>query len=298
MQLHHATSISPQLRAAIVEALAAIDKRAEVDRAVLHNQEALNSAAVGLAEIEAAAASLDAAAAQAEAAASMDPAKKAEVGKAIKAADKAAVELAEKQREIQRREAARNILIESAREADQTISAVKSSWPTAIAEFRGQLLEAFAEDLREACAPLIPVVQAARAIHAALPYGFCEDLLKNIAVFDPRTVRTGDRYAQVRITGIDFLADSEAIASAPTDFQLALREIAEVSKALQTHKPFVVQPLPTAKTPYVVKGSSVTEQKRRAEARATETEWTPAPSVWTAESWGISNGKRGDVRSS
>lgn len=289
MQLHHAIVITAELRATLDEARSGLNRRLDIDRAVAANQEALSAAEAMLEEMKASVGEFDAAAIHAEAAASIDPLKKPEVAKAIKAADRAANELAEKQREIERRTAAQGVLNESARVADEAIAAAKSKMTTASTAFRGQLQEAFAADLIEACKPLADVLRAAREIHDALPNGFCRQLLENTKVLDPRSFRVVSTDSSDKIAGTDLLVDDHPSAETPPDARLALREIAEVGRALAAHRAFVPAAKSVAKKPYRVKGSPVTEQKQRASSRGNETEWAPPASTWQPQTWGLGN---------
>jgi|GEM_PF-5832189 len=297
MQLHQAIVITPQLRATLDEARTALARRVDIDRAVTANQEALRTTFSGLEEMKANVSAFDAAAIHAEAAASMDPSKKPEVAKAVKAADLAAAELVKRQRDIERRTAAQEVLNDSARAADEAIAAMRSRVAGAVKEVDMLLREAYAADLAEACKPLAGVLQAAREIHNALPGGFCRHLLENTKVLDPRSFRVVATDAYSNVSGTDLLLGSHPSVEMPSDAQRALREISEVLKALAEHRPFV-PPAKTAVTkPYRVQSLPVTEQQRIKAARAKEPNWSPPPSAWLSGCEPKNNGTSGSTQS-
>ncbi|MFK4447476.1 hypothetical protein ABH944_007786 [Caballeronia udeis] len=227
------------LRSVLDEIKAAIDGRATADRAAIANRDAIAAGKLRIAELEAVLAERDAEAVKAEARAAADADMKADATKAAKAADKANGELVDTRRAHERRIAAVEHLSAEAREIDATIADLKKRLSTAMTGYRKHIRAALNEDLLEACAPLIPVIQAALAVDAQIPDGgLARDWLDCAKLISPVDYRSDHLSHHVRVHGTDLLASQEALPSLPVGAMTAVQEIAMVSAALKQHRPY------------------------------------------------------------
>ncbi|MBN3848356.1 hypothetical protein G3N58_16180 [Paraburkholderia sp. Ac-20342] len=269
MNLFVELAFTPELRTAMSQVQSALESRANAVLAIEANARDLESASTELPKLEQIAAQLQAEAIKCEALVAANGASKTDVTKAVKAADKAAVDFAEMKRKIERAMAARAVLLGMARDADAAIVEVKAEFTAVLAGQREQANGGFEIDLREACAgrvSLIEVVAVARAVDAEFPGGLCRLLLSNLKIISPRAYRTShDGFGPARVTGTDLLTEEVMPATLPEEVSLSLREINAVVDALRRHKPFnapkLQQPQQAEKPP-----RSALEQKRYDEA--------------------------------
>lgn len=269
MNLFNALETPPELRDAIEQTRSAIQQRADADLAVAVNAQSIEAATVTILELEGIAARLHAESIKCEALASANAASKTDLSKAVKAADKAAIDLAEKKRALERSTAARPVLVDMARDADATIALAKASLTSALAAYREQLLSGLEDDLREACNGSVSfrnALAAARTVDAEFPGGLCTPLLDNLKIISPRTYRIShDEIGRPRVSGTDLLAEEVVTVTLPEQAALALRDINEIVNALKRHKPFTMAKLSTHVTS-ATPPRSAAEQKRYDEA--------------------------------
>jgi len=264
MNIFDATkSVPADLRAILEDVKVALDGREVADRAAIANRDAIAAGGIRIVELEAASAVRDAEAVRAEARAAADADLKAEAVKAVKAADKANTELSDVRRAHERRIAAVEVLSADARAIDATIDDLKKRLTAAIAGYRKQILAALNEDLLEACAPLIPVIQAAMTINGQIPDGgLARDWLDCAKLISPVDYRAEhDHFSHhVRVRGTDLLASQDPLPALPIGAMTVLQELAAVSAALKRHQPFTIPklPRPQAETPQ----RSPSEQRR------------------------------------
>lgn len=253
MNLHDALRTNAQLEAAIADVRAAIQSRANADLAFTACCNNLDQANAALPELDRTAALLQAEAIQYEALSAANNASKADVTKAVKAADKAALDVTEKKREIERQTAAREMLMEMARAADEAVNAAKAKFTAAVAAVRAGLLTALEEDLMQALnETLFPIVSAAKAIDDCFPGGLDRSWFSDLQLISPRNHRTNL---------LKLIPDG---ARLPEHADLTLREIAAITKALQSHKGFMP---PQVKVPQSeVRQRTAREQQRFDEA--------------------------------
>lgn len=286
MNLFSSLGVTPELRNAMSQARSALQQRADADLAVASNARSIEAANATIPALESAAARLHAESIKCEALASANSASKADVNKAVKAADKAALDLAEKKRELERATAARGVLVDMARDADTVIVLTKATLTSALAGYREQLLGGLEDDLRAACAgsvSLMRVLAAARAVDAEFPGGLCRPLLDNLTIISPRTYRVShDEIGRQRVSGTDLLAEEVISATLPEEAALSLRDIKTIVDAFKRHKAFTMPKIDAPLEPYEIKSSSVTERKRWAAERANAAEWSPPKSTWVA----------------
>jgi len=244
VNLFHALVATPELQATMSQVQLAIQQRSDADLAVAANGQNIESANAVLPELEREAAELHAQATRTEALVSANRATKADVARAVKAADKAAIDAAEKKREIERATAARDVLAEMARDADSAIKAAKAAFTATLTAFRERLLCAFEEDLLQACAALAPVVLAAKAVDADFPGRLCAPLINDLKITSPRGYRVHHAdYGPSRVSGTDLLAVGTPAPSLPEDAALTLRDIRAIVDALNRHQPFTMPKL-------------------------------------------------------
>ncbi|WP_367189341.1 hypothetical protein [Burkholderia sp. Ed8] len=253
MNLHEALRTNVQLEAAIADVRAAIQSRANADLAFTSCCNNLDQANAALPELDRTAACLQAEAIQCEALSAANNASKADVTKAVKAADKAALDVTEKKREIERQMAAREMLIEMARAADEAVNAAKAKFTAAVAAVRAGLLTALEEDLVQAFNnALFPILSAAKAIDNCFPGGLDRSWFSDLQLMSPRNHRA------------NLLKPIPDTTRLPEQADLTLREIAATTKALQSHKAFMP---PHAKVPQTeTRQRSAREQQRFDEA--------------------------------
>ncbi|RQS00229.1 hypothetical protein [Burkholderia sp. Bp8991] len=253
MNLHSALRANDQVEAAIAEVRSAIQRRADADLAFTACCRNLDQANAALPELDRTAARLQAEAIQCEALSAAQNASKADVSKAVKAADKAALDVTEKKREIERQTAAREMLVEMARTADEAVNAAKAKFTAAVAAVRAGLLTALEDDLVQALnEALFPILSAAKAIDDCFPGGLDRSWLGDLQLVSPRNHRT------------NLLKPIPNTARLPEQADLTLREIAATTKALQSHKAFV-PPSPPQERP-----KRTEWEQRRFEERAAE----------------------------
>ena len=280
MNLFHALAITPELHDAISQLQSVLRQREDADLAVAANARSIEAATAAIPDLDSVAARLHAEAIKCEALASASGASKADVSKAVKAADKAALDLTEKKRELERATAARGVLADMARDADAAIAHDKAAFTSALAAYREQPLVGLEDDLLAACAgrvALREVLAAARAVDAEFPGGLCTPILDNLKIISPRAYRIShDEIGRSRISGTDLLAEEAVPATLPEDAALALREINAIVAALKRHKPFTMPKLSTP-TEAPAPQRSALEQRRYNEAaeriRRSEEEW-------------------------
>ncbi|HGO6126869.1 TPA: hypothetical protein ACK3RK_005423 [Burkholderia cepacia] len=253
MNLHDALRTNAQLEAAIADVQSAIQSRANADLAFIACCNNLDQASAALPELDRAAALLQAEAIQYEALSATNNASKADVTKAVKAADKAALDVTEKKREIERQIAAREMLMEMARAADEAVNAAKAKFTVAVAAVRAGLLTALEEDLVEALnEALFPILGAAKAIEDCFPGGLDRSWFSDLQLMSPRNHRT------------NLLKPIPDMARLPEHADLTLREITATTKALKSHKAFTP---PQVKAPQSeVRQRPAREQQRFDEA--------------------------------
>ena len=285
MNLFRALVMLPELRDAIEQTQLAVQQRANADLAIAANARSIEAANASIPELESFAARLQAESIKCEALVSANSGSKADVTKAVRVADKAALDLAEKKRALERATAARGVLADMARDADAAIVLAKAALTSALAEYREQLLGGLEDDLHAACAgsvSLMRVLAAARAVDAEFPGGLCTPLLDNLKIISPRAYRVShDEIGRPRVTGTDLL--EEVIpATLPEEAALSLHDINAIVDALKRHKPFTMPKIDITREPYEIKSSSVTERKRWAAERANAAEWSPPKSTWVA----------------
>ena len=288
MNLFHSLALTPELQTAISQVQSALRRRADADLAAAANVRNIDAGNALLPELEQTAARLHAEAIKSEALASGSGASKTDVTKAVKAADKAAIDVAEKRREIERATAARSVLADMARDADVAITAAKAEFTSALAAFREQLLAAFEADLREACATLVPVVLAAKAVDADFPGRLCAPLLDNIKLVSPCGYRVSpDDRGGWRVSGRDLLAIEVQASTVPEGAALALREIGAVVDALRRHKPFV-PPKPSQLATTEPRRLSAADERWNKEQRQAIENWKPPKGAGPGHSWSVS----------
>ncbi|WP_176043625.1 hypothetical protein [Burkholderia vietnamiensis] len=253
MNLHNALRTNAQLEAAIADVRSAIQNRANADLAFTACCNNLDQANAALPELDRTAARLQAEAIQYEALSAANNASKADVTKAVKAADKAALDVTEKKREIERHMAAREMLMEMARAADEAVNAAKAKFTAAVAAVRAGLLAALEEDLVQAFNDaLFPILSAAKAVDDCFPGGLSRSWFSELQLMSPRNHRA------------NLLKPIPETARLPEQADLTLREIAATTKALQNHKAFMP---PQAKAPQTeTRQRSAREQQRYDEA--------------------------------
>ncbi|MDR6419882.1 hypothetical protein J2801_002133 [Paraburkholderia phenoliruptrix] len=270
MNLFTALLITPELRDAISLALSALQQREAADLAVAANARSIEVASAAIPELDSTAARLHAEAIKCEALAAANGASKADVSKAVKAADRAALDLAENKRALERATAARTVLADMARDADTGIAHAKGEFTSALAAYREQPLSALEDDLLAACAgrvALRDVIAAARAVDAEFPGGLCTPILDNLKIISPRAYRIShDEIGRPRVSGTDLLAKEPASAALPEEAALALREINAIADALKRHKPFTMPKLATSAATPPLPARSAHEQRRYDEA--------------------------------
>ncbi|CAB3759381.1 hypothetical protein [Paraburkholderia solisilvae] len=240
MRIYKAVSDLPvELRILLDEIKRALDSRADADRAAIANRDAIAAGELRIAELEAASKELDARAVMAEAKAAGDISLKSDAGKAAKAADKAAADLADVRRIHERRVAAVEHLHAEARAIDETISSLKKRLQTDMRAYCNQILCAANEDLIEACSPLIPVIQAVAAVNGMMPNGgLARDWLDCAKLISPVDYRSDHLSGHVRVHGTDLLAGDGSLPDLPVGAATAIQEIVSISKALSQHKNF------------------------------------------------------------
>lgn len=269
MNLFSALGMTPELRDAVSQAQSALQRRAGADLAVAANAQSIEAANAKIPELEAVAARLHAESITCEALASANAASKTDVSKAVKAADKAAIDLAETKRALGRATAARSALADMARDADTAILLAKAELTSAAAAYREQLLSGLEDDLLAACSgrvALRAVIAAARAVDVEFPGGLCAPLLDNLKIISPRAYRVShDEIGRPQVSGTDLLAKEVIPSTLPEEAALSLRDINAIVNALKRHKPFTMAKLSTHATAEMPQRSAA-EQKRYDEA--------------------------------
>ncbi|WP_322095143.1 hypothetical protein [Paraburkholderia bannensis] len=256
MKIYEATKELPdELRTVLDDIKTALDARANADRTAVANSNAIAASALHIAELESASRELAADAVKHEALAAADAVTPAEVAKANKAADKALTELEAARRVQERRLAARDYLNAEAQEIDKTIPELRTQLEAAIAIYRTQIAAAVEEELIEACAPLIPVIQAIAAVDAQLSSvnrrgsrGLRDwlDCTKLISPVDYRAVHLD---GHVRVSGTDLLVTNAPLPTLPVGASTAIQDLIAVSKALAQHRAYQPPKPPAVEQP-------------------------------------------------
>jgi len=269
MNLFDSLVVTPELKDAMSRMQLSLRQREDADLAIAANARSIEAANAATPELESIATRLQAEAIKCEALASASVVSKADVGKAVKTADKAHLDLTEKKRELERATAARGVLADMARDADAVIAQDKAAFISALAAYREQPLIALKDDLLAACdgrASLRDVLAAARAVDVEFPGGLCTPLLDNLKIISPCGYRIShDEIGRARVSGTDLLADEAVPATLPEEAALLLREIDAIVDALKRHKPFRMPKLTTPATAPAAPRSAQ-EQRRYDEA--------------------------------
>jgi len=242
MNLLRELELTPDLQAAVSQVRSALDSRENASLAVDANARTLESANSLHPELEKTAAHLYAEVIKSEALAAANATSKADLTKAIKAADKASLDVAENKRGIERATAARDVLINMARDADGAVQLAKAELTSALATFRELPLAGLEDDLRAACVgriALTDVLAAARAVDAEFPGGLCTQLLDSLKIISPRAYRVGyDEIGRIRVSGSDLLAEEAVTFTLPEEIALSLREINAAVDSLKRFRPY------------------------------------------------------------
>lgn len=269
MNLFSALGLTTELRDAMAQVQSALQQREAADLAVAANARSIEAATEAIPELDSIASRLHAEAIKCEALASANGASKTDVSKAVKVADKAALDLTEKKRELERATAARDVLVDMARGADAAVIEEKAAFTAALAAYRQQPLSALEDDLLAACAgrePLGNVLAAARSVDAEFPGGLCTPLLDSLKIISPLTYRVShDEIGRPRVSGTDLLAEAIIPVTLPEDAAFSLRDINAIVNALKRHRPFTMPKLSTHATANAPPRSE-TEQRRYDEA--------------------------------
>lgn len=279
-----AKRLTAELRSTISEITDALDRRANAERAAVANLNAIMAAERRIAELEASSRELDAQVVKAEAMVATDSSLKSDATKAVKAADKAAAELADERRANERRVAAGAILDAEAAVVDDVIPELKTRLQAAMAGYCKQMLAAANEDLIEACAPLIPIIQSIAAVNAVLPNGaLARDWLDCAKLISPVGYRSDHLLGHVRVRGTDLLATTDPLPALPVGAATSIQEVVAISKALAQHRKY--QPPKAPRTEAQERRLTASEQRWNQQQRQAIEDWKPPKGAGPLRSW-------------